>query len=204
MKAEYDLLSAIYDKKDKTFIDLGAGYGRLLPLLSETARNAVTIDINPEMFTELKRMAMDHRNCMALEGNMQDYEQLLNGLDIKKPVVLLMQNTLGTLESVDSYLDALNVMKEIAKRYDGEIVISLLCKEELKHFGIQLYTEIAPMTGTPDLKKTDFDKGLLVTNTGYVSKWWSKDERKQIRDFFGGRLLKEVVTDNYHIMNIKP
>ena len=41
MKAEIDVLSKVKDSKKKTFIDLGAGYGRVLRELAKIARNVI-------------------------------------------------------------------------------------------------------------------------------------------------------------------
>lgn len=202
MKDEFNLLSKVKDSKAKTFIDLGAGYGRVIPFLCEVSKNVVAIEINPEMMKELARRVNDNINSVAFEGNILATENLLEGREISNPVMCLLQNTLGTLESAH-YKEVIAVMKKIAIKYDGEVVLSLFCQEGLRKFGMQLYSSTAEMTGEPDVQKTNFENGLMITKTGYTSKWWTPEEREEIKRFFGGKIVNEVLTENYNIFDIK-
>jgi ubiquinone/menaquinone biosynthesis C-methylase UbiE len=200
MKAEMDIISQVKNSKNKTFIDLGAGHGRILPELVKFARNVISIDFNPDMLVELKRRTKMYDNASVIEGDMQELSGLLEKADVQNPVLLIIQNTLGTIEG--DYKKVLSEMKVVAQRHKGEVIISLFRQEALRDWGIKLYSTIKEMVGEPDLERTDFEKGLFVSKTGYISKWWTFAEIKEIKDFFGGKILKEVLTPNFAIIHI--
>ena len=200
MKTEIDVISKIKDSKNKTFIDLGAGHGRILPDLVKIARNVISIDINPNMLRELKKRSEMYENASVIKGDIQNLSGLLKNADVKNPVLLLTQNTLGTIEG--DYKKVLSEMKTVAEKYKGEIIISLFRQETLKNWGIELYSKIIEMIGEPDLEKTDFEKGLFVSKTGYTSKWWNSAEIEEIKDYFGGEVINEVKTPHFYIIHI--
>jgi len=198
-KTEGDIISQVKNSKSKTFIDLGAGYGRVLRVIASAAKNVLAIEINPGMLKELRRRSMEYSNIKVIGGDMQNLLDLLESEEVKNPVLLLLQNSLGTIEG--DYKKILAEMKKAATRYGGEIIISLLRQEALKDFGMKLYTHIAPMTGDPDLEKTDFEKGLFVSKTGYTSKWWTLADIEEIRKYFGGKVIKEIKTPEFYILH---
>lgn len=201
-KAELDLIRQIDDLKSKTLIDLGAGYGRVLTSVAPLARNFISIELNPGMLSGLKARTAQHPNAIVIEGDIQNLSQLLKGQDMHNPVLLILQNTLGTIEG--GYRKVLSEMKVVAKRYSGEVVVSLLRQEALKSWGVpSFYAKCREMVGEPDLEKTDLEKGLFVSKTGYTSKWWSAREVEELKRFFGGTLVKEVKTPYYTILHIK-
>jgi len=200
MKAEIDVISKVKDSKNKTFIDLGAGYGRVLSDLAKIGRNIISIEINPDMIRELKQRTKIYKDAVVIEGDIQDLSKLLEKEGIKNPVLLLIQNTLGTIEG--DYKKVLSKMKAVTKKYKSEIIISLFRQESLKDWGIKMYSKIQEMVGEPDLEKTDFEKGLFASKTGYTAKWWTLAEIKEIKDFFGGKVVKEVLTTNFAIIHI--
>ena len=200
MKAEVDIISKIKDSKNKTFIDLGSGYGRIFPDLVKIARNVVSIDINPDMLKELKERTKIYKNAMVIEGDIQQLSSLLEKADVKNPVLLLTQNTLGTIEG--DYRKVLFEMKTVAQKYKGEIIISLFRQESLKDWGIKMYSKIQEMVGEPDLQKTDFRKGIFISKTGYEAKWWNLIEIEEIKNYFGGEIASEVLTPYFIIIHI--
>ena len=198
-KTEGDVIFQVKNSKSKTFIDLGAGYGRVLRVIASAAKNVLAIEINPGMLEELRRRSMEYNNVKVMGGDIQNLLDLLESEEVKNPVLLLLQNTLGTVEG--DYKKVLSEMKKVATQYRGEIIISLLRQEALKDFGMKLYTHIAPMTGDLDLGKTDFEKGLFVSKTGYESKWWTLSDIEEIRKYFGGKVIKEVKTPEFYILH---
>jgi hypothetical protein len=166
----------------------------------KVARNVISIEFNPDMLKELKKRTEMYDNASMIEGDIQEFSRLLEKADVRNPVLLLVQNTLGTIEG--DYKKVLSEMKAVAKRYKGEVIISLFRQETLKEWGTKLYSTIKEMVGEPDLAKTDFEKGLFVSETGYTSKWWNSQEIKEIKDFFGGNVVKEVLTPNFAIIHI--
>ena len=200
MKTEIEVISKVEDSKNKTFIDLGAGHGRILSDLAKIARNVISIELNPDMLKELKKRTEMYKNASVIEGDIQKLSKLLENADVKNPVLLLIQNTLGTIEG--DYKKVLAEMKTVAQKYKGEIVVSLFRQEALKDWGIKMYSKITEMIGKPDLEKTYFEKGLFVSETGYTSKWWNTAEIEKMKEFFGGKLINEVLTPHFVIIHI--
>lgn len=200
MKAEIDIISKVKDSKNKTFIDLGAGHGRILPDLVRIARNVISIELNPDMLGELKKRTEMYENASIIEGDIQELSKLLERADVQSPVLLLIQNTLGTIEG--DYKKVLSEMKSVAQKYKGEIIISLFRQESLKDWGIKMYSKIQEMVGEPDLEKTDFEKGIFVSKTGYTSKWWNSAEIEEIKNYFGGKMVNKIQTPYFSIIHI--
>jgi ubiquinone/menaquinone biosynthesis C-methylase UbiE len=199
MKAEIDVLSKVKDSKKKTFIDLGAGYGRVLRELAKIARNVILIEINPNMLEELRKRTKMY-NASVIESDIQQLPKLLKSTDVKNPVLLLLQNTLGTIEG--DYKKVLLGMKEVVQKQKGEIIISLFRQESLRNWGIKMYSKIREMVGEPDLQKTDFREGVFRSKTGYEAKWWSLKEIEKIKNYFGGVVVNEILTPHFVIIHI--
>ena len=200
MKAEIDVISKVKDSKNKTFIDLGAGYSRVLSDLAEIGRNIISIEINPDMLKELKKRTKMYKNATIIEDDIQQLSGLLEKADVKNPVLLLTQNTLGTIEG--DYKKVLSEMKAVAQKYKGEIIISLFRQESLKDWGIKMYSKIQEMVGNPDLQKIDFKKGIFISKTGYEAKWWNLTEIEEIKNYFGGEIVNEILTPYFSIIHI--
>lgn len=201
MDAELEVIFNVVNPKQKTFIDLGAGHGRILNNTAKIARNVISIEINPNMLPELEKRTKQHENAKIIVGDITKLSELLVNEDVRMPVLLLLQNSLGTIEG--DWQDVLKEMKKVAKKYNGEIIISFFRQEALRSWGIDLYTAIKEMTGEPDLEKTDFSQGAFVTKTGYTSKWRNKSEITGILNFLEGSIQNEVWTDNWCVIHLK-
>lgn len=202
MDAEQNIINSVASPKKKTFIDLGAGHGRLTPSLLNIARNVISIEINPDMLPELKKRSLKFKNCRVIEGDMTKLSKILEKEDVTNPVLLLVQNTIGTIEGSSQKL--LQEMKKVAEKYKGEIIISFFRAESLKSWGLKLYSEdvARAIVGEIDSKKTDINKGLFVSKTGYTSQWRNKKEIEQIKSFFGGKVLHETWTDKWCVLHL--
>ncbi len=196
MDAEMGMLLKVANPKTKTFIDLGAGHGRFIDKLSKLGKKVIAVEINNEMLNELTFRAEKYSNVEIIKG---DITKLTNYLpeNIDKPVLLLLQNTLGTVEG--DWKDVLKNMRDVARSNRGEIIISLFRQEALKDWGMQLYEHNKQMSGEPDLENTDFLNGIYRSKTGYVSKWWSESNIENIKETFGGKIENELWTKNYYI-----
>jgi len=69
-QAELDYISSIPDLSRKTVIDVGAGYGRVLPHIAPPiTRNVIAVEINDEMFQELQKRTAKFSNAVAVKGD---------------------------------------------------------------------------------------------------------------------------------------
>ncbi len=189
----------IKSPQDKTYIDVGAGYGRVLPHLSPIAKKVIAIELDEDMHSELERRGAEYRSrgvqVEIIRGDANELMDLLGEKDISRPVLLVLQNSLGTW--IGDYHKALEQMRKLAENLKGEIVISLLNQEKLKELGAPMYEGLQEMVGELDEDASDFDGGFFrskVDNQGnrYQSHWWRPEEREAIRNFMGGRLVAEV------------
>ncbi len=200
MKREFDFIDGIAAKYVKTFVDLGAGYGRVVPFLAERTRNVIPIELNKDMFRELERVCSQNENCTPTFGDMHNLRELLSGKDVEQPVFLILQNTLAVISNPEAFLVEL---ASICRERKGEVIISLLRQEALQNWGVDMYRSLQEMVGEPDLSKTNFEKGLFISKTGYISKWWSQPEITRIKKIMGGEVVNEEISGNYQIIHMK-
>ncbi len=196
---EIKLIRSISDLDRRTVVDLGAGYGRAVTNLYKYAKNIVAIEINPNMYEELQRRAKGYSNVSVIVGDVANLTTILSGKLINDPIFIILENTLGTIEG--DYKTVLKEMKDNARYYNGDVILSLYRQKYLRSWGIKTYEYGKEMYGEPDLKKTDFEIGLFVSKTGYTSKWWTDEEIKELKSFFGGKLLQEIKKEQYWIFH---
>ncbi|MBU0906870.1 MAG: methyltransferase domain-containing protein [Nanoarchaeota archaeon] len=200
MDDELAVIRGVKDPGNKTFIDLGAGYGRITKELAEIADSLISIEINPGMLPELKRRSEVHENAKVIEGDITNLSEILTREKLVHPILILIQNSLGTIEG--SWKKVISEMKRIAAKNRGSIIISFFKSETLGTWGVSdLFSSVSEMTGEPDLEKIDFEKGLFVSKTGYTAKWWGEDEIREVREFFGGRVVNIIDKDNYVVLH---
>lgn len=200
MQAELEFIGSSRDAPNRTFIDLGAGYGRVVPYLAQGVRNTVCVELNDKMIGELQRRAESWPRVTLLTGRIQDLPSLLADEDIVRPVLMILQNTLGTIEG--SRAAVLSAMREVAGGLDGSVILSLFRAPALEGWGVSMYSLISEMLGRPDRAATDFDGGLFVSTSGYTSKWWTDDEIGGLVEYFGGDVVREVREAEFVILEI--
>lgn len=189
MDAEIEyILKNVQNPNLKTFIDVGAGYGRVISQLSKIGKNVIAVEINKKMLKELQKSAERLKNVTVIKGDANYLTKLLKKYDkmIEKPVLLSLQNTLGT--AIGDPYKILLEMKQIAVAKKGEIILSLFCQESLKSWGVKMYASLKSMVGKIDNEKTDFNKGVFVSETGYRSKWWTTKERINFKNRLKGEI----------------
>lgn len=199
--AEIEFIKQIENSKEKTFIDVGAGYGRVLPSLSELSRNTIAVEIDEEMFKDLKQNAGKIPNLEIILGDANKLSDLLLNQKIVKPVVLCLQNTIGPW--IGDWKVALTEMRKVAEISEGEIILSSFKQEAFSEFAIDMYTSAAKLVGDPDIERCDYEKGIYVSKTGYKSHWWTTDEREEMKKLLGGNLVRELSDKPYFIFHIK-
>lgn len=195
IKDEINFLKTTPSLKRKSFIDLGAGHGRLIPYFYDQVNAYYSIEINPKMFNELLKRSDDY-NAKAFKADFLSINRILPR--IKEPLLVLAQNTIGTLEG-----DLEVLLKELSiflKNNGGELVISFLKAEAMKDFGEnELFPHIKEMIGDIDYEKSDLAKGRLETSSGYTSIWRNEEEINYILNQFGLDVKQSLKTDIYEI-----
>lgn len=197
MQDEQDFIADIKGGQFKTFVDLGAGYGRLLPFFDKIPhQQVIAVEINPAMCAELMKRASQYKNVTIMQRDFLGLHDILPE-HISQPVFLLLQNTLGTIEQGE-YKEVLRAMATEAGQRRGQLVLSLFRQPALSGWGVKMYGLIESMIGKVDNSQSNFETGLFTTTTGYTSKWWTDEELDEIRGL--GRLTKELMTDEYAIL----
>ncbi len=195
------LLNKIANPQNKTFIDVGAGYGRVLPYIAAPiTRNVIAVEINDNMFSELQKRARRHPNVIAIKGDANNLSNVLAGTDIVSPIIACLQNSLGTWEG--DYQKALSEMGKVAKEKKGEVIISAWRGERFKEYAMDVYSAISGVVGVPDPEQSDFKNGIFRSKTGYISKWWSPSQREEMIRIIGGRKVKEVLGSTFFILHV--
>jgi len=202
MQAELEYITTkIENPEEKTFIDVGAGYGRVIPVFAAISKKVIAVELDKQALEELKRRTKQHKNTVIVECDAQNLSICLEKSIIDKPVVVCLQNSLGTPYG-DPY-KIISEMAKVAKNNNGELIISLFTQEGLKDYGVPLYDLVFELTGKPDLEKTDFENGNFVSRTGYKSHWWKPEEREEILRIIGGKLVGEVLKEYFYILHVK-
>ncbi len=200
MEQEQDFIRNVPDIGERSVVDLGAGHGRVVPMLASAAKDVVAIEINPEMFPELERRSSQYDNVVAILGDFNNLSELLGDRQLSRPLFLILQNSLGTVEG--SYHQTLDAVSEAARASNGEILISFLRQQALADWGLSMYAKLESMVGTYDPEASDLGKGIFRTNTGYESKWWSDDDITGILGETGGHIQAEQASDYFRMLRI--
>lgn len=199
MQKETAFIEAIPDIKAKTVVDLGAGHGRMIDDLAQAARNVVAIEINADMYKALQERAANHSNATAIRGDVLTLPILLDGQDIEKPVFVIAQNSLGTLEGNAKAL--LQTVANVARQHNGELVLSLLRQPALEDWGLNMYKGLESMVGEIDEDQTDTQRGRFISKTGYQSKWWTDSEIEELKTL--GTSFEETREAEFCILRLK-
>jgi tRNA G37 N-methylase Trm5 len=146
----------IDNASERTFVDLGAGYGRVVPYVSKVAHNVIAIELNSSMFAKLKANAKTQANVEPVFGDVMDLSEILAARHVNKPVIMLLQNTLaviGGVGNIQAQHELLKKMRKFAIEHGGEIVLSLFKQEALESMGVPMY-ETFSFAGEVDLGKS--------------------------------------------------
>jgi SAM-dependent methyltransferase len=200
MEEERRFIARIPGVHGRTIVDLGAGHGRVVGDLARLGRNVVAIEINPDMFRGLEERARALPAVQAVRGDILDLEQLLMGETVVDPVFLILQNSIGTIEG--DHEELLDVVRSQMRKYDGQLVLSLLRQPALADWGLEMYASLREMVGEVDLAATDTARGRFVTTNGYVSTWWTDSEIERFAHL--GRVVDELATDEFHLLRLAP
>jgi len=202
MKDELDFLNRQIEHKN-SIIDLGSGYGRIIPYVKEICNEYWGVEINKLMYNELERRALKTSNIKTINGDITNLGEIISTNNVPKDdsLYLLLQNTIGTIEG-DRY-SLLKELRILLKYKSAELVISFFKSSYLKTIGLEMFKSISDMVGEPDFSKCDFENGLFVSNTDYVAKWWSDEEIFEIIDLLNAKVVSYKEDDEYIIFRLK-
>lgn len=196
MEDEIKLIRRVSPIREKTFYDLGAGHGRLIPYVAPIYKNYLGIEINSLMLEELNKRCLPFDNSLALKKDITKLHNLQ--IKTKDNLFALAQNTIGTIEG--SHMQVLESLKKTLRRVNGEVIISFFKAEAMNTFGRnELFPELNQMIGDIDLKSSNLKKGELITKTGYTSKWWSDAEIEELLSVLEMKLIQRIETSHYSI-----
>ena len=203
IETEATLINNIDNLNEKSVIDLGAGYGRIIPVIASNYKSYCGIEINKQMFSELEKRCNKIENCTAIHGDMTNLTSYVDAIQIKEEncLFLLLQNTIGTIEGdLTTLLSQIRIVLENIK---NSIVISFFKSSKISTSGLELFAAISDMVGQADLKKCDFDNGFFRSNTGYEAKWWSESEIKMIIKKLSAKVISKIESDAFIIYHLK-
>ncbi len=196
---ELDFVKATESISEATLIDVGAGYGRVLPKLAGMAEAYIAVEQDEDMLEELKKRVDSQPNARLIIGSGNELASLIPA-ETSRPLLLSLQNTLGPWDGSRDI--AIQQLAEVAKRGSGAVIISLFCQEALQNWGIAMYATASGLVGNYNAQASDIPRGMFRSDTGYESHWFTSDEREAIKQSMGGTLLREQVTPNFHIFQI--
>ena len=150
------------------------------------------------MSRELTKISGRYVNSEAIGADALNLPSILNHTDIVRPVFLILENTLGTIEG--DYKKLLDIVCDQARIRGGELVLSLFRQQALSPWGISMYKTMVDMIGEPDLKQTNIEGGLYVSKTGYLSKWWSDDDVRVLKNL--GFVVAESHAEEYYLIRM--
>jgi len=208
MAGEIKYLKNIEGVDKKVFVDLGAGYGRIEGDLAKIGCKVIAIENNRDMFKELKRRCLMNTNTEAVFGDVNQLDKMLANKNIKNPIFLIMQNTLGIFNDRDERIPKLFLtqLKKVAESLKGEVLISVFKGEKLSSYGVNFYAKLEPMVGRIDVRATEKTNKVknpaFVSETGYVSNWYTSYELSEIKEILGGRIKNQFQEGIYRILHI--
>jgi SAM-dependent methyltransferase len=185
---------------NRTVLEAGAGYGRVLPTVARGAKQVLAVELDDGMYAMLEKHAGAYPNVTPINGDYTQLDELVAGMDLARPVILSLQNTLGT--TMGSWLEGARAMRHVAEKGRGDVVASVLNAEAFACFGIELYGRLIEFTGAIDEAKTDFHSGRFVSVDGYVSQWFTPEMRQQLLKTLGGTLETEVRAALFTILHV--
>lgn len=201
MNDEIYFIKNILKTDNYNVFELGAGYGRIIPAIDIYSDLITAIELDDNMYNELHLKHKYVDNVICIHDDITKLKQYVKLESSKKNIFLLCQNTLGVIDG--DFNEMLENFREMSKDFHIEIIFSVFNENSLKSYGLGLYKVIQEMVGDIDPNKSDLEKGIFVSNTGYLSKWWSKNEIEQIIKSLNGSILSQKIDQVYSIYHVK-
>lgn len=201
MKQEFDFIIQKLKSKPYHVYELGAGYGRVIPRIIKHSLSFTGIEIDENMFNELTINHKHIENTTAIKGDITKLSEHVSINAESNNLFLLCQNTLGVIEG--DYNDLINELNNLKSIGSVEVVLSIFNGDALPTHGLSLYKKLTPMVGKFDQLKSQLDKGLFVSETGYESKWWSESEINEIIETLRASVLAKHTTEVFSLIHLK-
>lgn len=193
-------LQSIPNLPSKTIIDMGAGFGRILPFIAPHVRQVIAVELDENMFSVLEQHARAYSNMTAIRGDYTRLEEVLRSMSIENPVVVSLQNSLGT--TYGDMWKGVSEFRKVAEKGKGDVIMSVFNSEAFDSFGLQLYHDLEEMVGEIDEQLTDAVAGLFVSKIGYRSQWFGPELRQRIKAVLGGTLMAELNAPQFTIIHV--
>lgn len=201
MKDEFDFILNIVSKNKYHVFDLGAGYGRVISRIIRYVESVTAIELDNDMYNQLEVNERYVDNVHCIKGDITGLSSYISLPNPYNNLFLLCQNTLGVIEG--DYKKMLEEISRIGLYCNAEVIISVFNAEALTGYGVSLYSKISDMVGDIDLSESCLSEGVFVSNTGYLSKWWSKVEINEMLKYMNAKIVALKETYEYSIYHIK-
>lgn len=200
MSDEADFINKIIKEDKYHVIDLGSGYGRIIPKIIGNCEKITAIEIDNNMFYALAENFKDWEKVTTVHNDMTLLSNYLT-LSKRRNLFILCQNTLGVIEG--DYKNLIKELKKISKDEGRiEILFSVFNSDALETYGIYLYDILAEMVGKIDYSESKLSEGLFVSEIGYNSKWWSEFEINTIIDDLKAKIISLKKTNIYSMYHL--
>ncbi len=172
-------------------VDIGAGYGRMTPVLIEQFNRVVAVEKNDSMFEKLEQNTRQMDQVTSVHTDASDLESILAEHGAGAPTVCMFQNTPGTWDG--DFFQFLRDVHHVAH----DVILSVFRKDALKRYGVPLYEELEPLCGAYAAEQSQFEQGIYRTDR-YTSQWWSDEEIRSMREILGKEREWHHTTPAYH------
>lgn len=153
-------------KPNKSILEVGCGYGRLLSILSNHATKVVGIDFSDRMI----RFAKERLSCKKnVELRLMNAKKIMYS-DEAFDYVVCLDNGFGNMPNIE-----LNVLKEMTRtcKMSGEVIVSVF-SDNASQVQIENYKRIG-LRGIKNGK-------AILTDEGFYSRRFSKEELVELFD----------------------
>lgn len=182
---------AMYIQQYETIIDTGCGDGRMYSQIKKyiTNKRYIGIEYGKKMYTEAIRKTIQEPLHNVIYGDMLKFNQVLPTQ--KNALIICLQNTLSVLHGdIDKYFQQIGIF---LREPSNNVVLSFAKKSSLEESGVLFYESIKKICGQISHKNSQLNEGILKTERGYISKWYSIED---IKPFLKHCKRKTIIQDH--------
>lgn len=170
----------------------------------ENLLHIIGIDFSEEMIKRsiilMKKHNLDnllYDRITPIIGNAQNLKLNLSQFNDAHKIVTCMFQTLGNQETNDLRVNLLKSMKKLASP-NGTVIVSVFDKNQFQKMGKEFYQVVEPTVGKSINNISDDKEAILRTEKGVYSKWFSKQDLKEV--FKAAEMRAEIKDES----NLKP